>query len=105
MTVEVWLDGKKHKEVHIDAKNLFSFDNKLVLVGDAIDTGKHTVEIRRKGKGPVYFNAYLTNFTLEDFITHAALEARVHPTYHTLPHPHHTLTAPPPPHHPPPPHL
>lgn len=84
MTVEVWLDGKKHKEVHIDAKNLFSFDNKLVLVGDAIDTGKHTVEIRRKGKGPVYFNAYLTNFTLEDFITKAGLEVRVNRKYYKL---------------------
>ena len=84
MTVEVWLDGKKHKEVSINAKNLFSFDNKLVLVGDAIDTGKHTVEIRRKGKGPVYFNAYLTNFTLEDFITKAGLEVRVNRKYYKL---------------------
>jgi len=31
LTVEVYLDGKKHKEVKIDAKNLFSFDNKLML--------------------------------------------------------------------------
>jgi uncharacterized protein YfaS (alpha-2-macroglobulin family) len=84
MTVEVWLDGKKHKDVAINAKNLFSFDNKLVLVGDAIDTGKHTVEIRRKGKGPVYFNAYLTNFTLEDFITKAGLEVRVNRKYYKL---------------------
>ena len=37
MTVEVWLDGKKHKEVKIDAANLFTFDNKLVLHGDAVD--------------------------------------------------------------------
>jgi uncharacterized protein YfaS (alpha-2-macroglobulin family) len=53
-------------------------------VGDAIDTGKHTVEIRRKGKGPVYFNAYLTNFTLEDFITKAGLEVRVNRKYYKL---------------------
>ena len=30
--------------------------------------------LRRRGKGPVYFNAYLTNFTTEDFITRAGLE-------------------------------
>jgi len=77
MTVEVWLDGKKHKEVKIDAANLFSFDNQLVLAGDAVDTGKHVLEIRRRGTGPVYWNAYLTNFTLEDFITRAGLEVRV----------------------------
>jgi uncharacterized protein YfaS (alpha-2-macroglobulin family) len=84
MTVEVWLDGKKHKEVKIDAGNLFSFDNKLVLKGDAVDTGKHTLEIKRQGTGPVYFNAYLTNFTLEDFITRAGLEVKVNRKYYKL---------------------
>ncbi len=84
MTVEVWLDGKKHKEVKIDSSNLFSFDNKLMLVGDAVDTGKHTLEIKRQGSGPVYYNAYLTNFTLEDFITRAGLEVRVNRKYFKL---------------------
>jgi uncharacterized protein YfaS (alpha-2-macroglobulin family) len=84
MTVEVWLDGKKHKEVHIDTSNLFTFDNKLVLVGDAVDTGKHLLEIKRKGTGPVYFNAYVTNFTLEDFITRAGLEVKVNRKYYRL---------------------
>jgi uncharacterized protein YfaS (alpha-2-macroglobulin family) len=84
MTVEVWLDGKKQKEVHVDSANLFTFDNKLVLTGDAVETGKHTVELRRQGTGPVYFNAYLTNFTLEDFITKAGLEVKVNRKYYKL---------------------
>jgi uncharacterized protein YfaS (alpha-2-macroglobulin family) len=84
MTVEVLLDGRSMKEVHIDAKNLFTFDNTLLLVGDAVDTGKHVLEVRRKGTGPVYFNAYLTNFTLEDFITRAGLEVRVNRKYYKL---------------------
>jgi alpha-2-macroglobulin len=84
MDVEVWLDGKKVKEEHIDSKNLFTFDNKLVLTGDAIETGKHLLEVKRKGTGPVYFNAYLTNFTLEDFITKAGLEVKVNRKYYKL---------------------
>jgi uncharacterized protein YfaS (alpha-2-macroglobulin family) len=84
MTVEVWLDGKKRKEVHVDRSNLFTFDNGLVLTGDAVQTGKHVVEIRKQGTGPVYFNAYLTNFTLEDFITHAGLEVKVERKYYRL---------------------
>jgi hypothetical protein len=84
MTVEVYLDGKLQKEVKIDAKNLFTFENKFVLSGDAVTSGAHTVEIKRKGTGPVYFNAYLTNFTLEDFITKAGLEVKVNRKYYKL---------------------
>jgi uncharacterized protein YfaS (alpha-2-macroglobulin family) len=84
MTVEVWLDGKKHKEVQITRSNLFSFDNKLIVSGDKVTTGKHTLEIKRVGTGPVYFNAYLTNFTLEDFITKAGLEVKVNRKYYKL---------------------
>lgn len=84
MTLEVWYDGKKSKEVKIDSSNLFTFDNKFVLFGDAVENGKHTVELRKKGTGPVYFNAYLTNFTLEDFITKAGLEVKVQRKYYKL---------------------
>ena len=57
--------------------NLFSFDNKLVVEGAKVPDGEHKISIRRQGKGPVYFNAYLTNFTLEDDIKHAGLEVKV----------------------------
>jgi uncharacterized protein YfaS (alpha-2-macroglobulin family) len=63
LTLEVLLDGKKQKEVTINAENLFTFDNRFVLFGDAVETGKHTFELRKKGTGALYFNAYLTNFT------------------------------------------
>ena len=52
--------------------------------GDAVDSGKHTVELRKKGTGPVYFNAYLTNFTLESFIKKAGLEVKVQRKYYKL---------------------
>jgi len=84
LTVEVWLDGKKHKEVHVDSSNLFTFDNQFVLLGDAVDSGKHVLELKKRGTGPVYFNAYLTNFTLEDFITKAGLEVKVNRKYYKL---------------------
>jgi hypothetical protein len=84
MTLEVWLDGKKQKEVQIDSANLFTFDNKFVLEGDVVSDGKHVVELKKKGTGPVYFNAYLTNFTLEDFITKAGLEVKVNRKYYKL---------------------
>jgi uncharacterized protein YfaS (alpha-2-macroglobulin family) len=49
-----------------------------------VKNGSHEIEIRRRGKGPVYFNAYLTNFTLEDHITKAGLEIKVEREYYKL---------------------
>ena len=84
MMVEVYVDGKRIKEVEINSQNLFTFDNRATLVGDALEAGVHKVELRKRGKGPLYFNGYLTNFTLEDFITHAGLEIKVVRNYFKL---------------------
>jgi uncharacterized protein YfaS (alpha-2-macroglobulin family) len=84
MTVEVWLDGQMQKAVEITPATLFTFDNKFVLEGAAVKDGPHTVELRKKGNGPLYFNGYLTNFTLEDYITKAGLEIKVERKYYRL---------------------
>jgi hypothetical protein len=84
MKLQVMLDGKKAKEVTINASNLFTFDNKVVLTGDKITSGNHKVEFVREGKGPLYFNTYVTNFTMEDHITSAGLEVKVNRKYYKL---------------------
>jgi hypothetical protein len=84
MTVEVWLDGEKIKEETITAENFFTFDNGIVLTGEEVTSGEHQLEVRRTGTGPVYFSAYLTNFTLEDHITAAGLEIKVDRAYYLL---------------------
>ncbi len=84
MTVEVWLDGQLQKAVEVTPATLFTFDNKFVLDGAAVKDGQHVVELRKKGKGPLYFNGYLTNFTLEDPITKAGLEIKVERKYYRL---------------------
>ena len=84
MTVEVWLDGKKQKEVKITPADLFTFDNKFVLEGDGVESGPHQLELRKTGTGPLYYNAYLTNFTLEDPIKAAGLEVKVNRQFYKL---------------------
>ncbi|HEV7282752.1 MAG TPA: MG2 domain-containing protein [Pirellulaceae bacterium] len=84
MTVQVLLDGELMKAVEINAGNLFAYDDRFLLEGVAVPTGSHEIEIRRTGKGPVYWNAYLTNFTLEEFITEAGLEVKVERQYYKL---------------------
>jgi hypothetical protein len=70
--------------VKIDSSNLFTFDNKFLLEGDAVTTGEHTFEFRKQGTGPLYFNVYQTNFTLEDFIKKAGLEVKVERKFYKL---------------------
>jgi alpha-2-macroglobulin len=77
MSVTIALDGKTRKEVKITPADLFTFDNAFVLEGPALEAGEHTVALLKRGKGPLYFNAYLTNFTLEDPIAHAGLEIKI----------------------------
>ena len=84
MTITVAIDGKQAKQVKVTRDNLFTFDNKVVLEGEAVTSGEHTVTFTRDGKGPLYFNAYLTNFTLEDPITRAGLEIKVQRKYYRL---------------------
>ncbi len=84
MTVEVFYDGKRQKTVEITPQTLFSFDNRFVLEGAALAAGKHQVTLRKKGAGPLYYNGYQTNFTLEDLITHAGLEIKVQRKYYKL---------------------
>jgi len=82
--VEIWIDGQRRKQVTITRDNLFTFDNKLVLTGGELSTGRHVVEIRKQGDSPIYFSGYLTNFTLQDDIRAVGLELKVDRRYFKL---------------------
>jgi len=84
LEIDVVVDGRVRKTVRVNSENLFSFDNKLVMIGDAVESGKHRIELRKRGRGPLYFNGYLTNFTTEDHITKAGLEIKVSRRYFRL---------------------
>jgi uncharacterized protein YfaS (alpha-2-macroglobulin family) len=84
MTVEVWFDGQLQKAVEITPATLFTFDNTFLLEGTKVTDGEHQIELKRKGGGPLYYNAYLTNFTLEDPIQAAGLEIKVQRKYYRL---------------------
>jgi len=84
MEVEVVLDGKVLKTVKITKENLFSFDGTAVVAGDVLGAGKHRLELRKKGTGPLYANAYLTVFSLEDFLRKAGLEVKVERAFYKM---------------------
>ena len=84
LTVEVLLDGKSLKTVEINRDNLFTFDSSVLVAGDVLSGGEHEIELRKTGEGPLYVNAYVEYFTLEDFITKAGLEVKVERTFYKL---------------------
>jgi hypothetical protein len=77
ITLDIDFNGQNVKTVHINAQNLFTFDNQWVLEGKQIRGGTQTLTLRKSGRGPLYFNAYLNYFSLEDFITREGLEIKV----------------------------
>jgi len=77
MEIEVLVGGESVKKVRVTKDNLFSFDNSVLIEGEALGAGEHEITFRKVGEGPLYANAYLTYFTLEDLITAAGLEVKV----------------------------
>ncbi|OGV56499.1 MAG: hypothetical protein A2X45_03215 [Lentisphaerae bacterium GWF2_50_93] len=84
MVVEVLVDGELAKVEKINKDNIFSFNNKFLLEGKNLSTGKHKIEIRKTGRGPIYYNAYFSYFSLEDYIKRAGLEIKVDRKYYKL---------------------
>jgi uncharacterized protein YfaS (alpha-2-macroglobulin family) len=83
-TLTVAMDGRTVKTVLINPDNLFSFDNRVVLAGEDLSTGTHTVSLVKAGRGALYWNATLENFTMEDPLTRVGLEIKVDRAYYKL---------------------
>ena len=52
MTVEVWLDGKKQKEVKITAAEPVHLRQQVRADGDAVTDGEHKIELKKHGTRP-----------------------------------------------------
>ena len=70
--------------------NTRSSGNGLIQQAERLDplslrsTLIRTIELKKKGTGPLYYNGYLTTFTLEKFIKRAGLELKVNRKYYKL---------------------
>lgn len=82
--LEILVDGVVKKKVHVDGKNMFFVDADLSLEGRELPGGKHTITVRKTGEGAVYFNTYLSFFTLEDDIKAEGLEVKIERRYFKL---------------------
>lgn len=83
-TIQIRLDGKTIHKVDVDSKNLFSFDNTVIVAGAELRSGTHRIEITNTGNNPLYCNAYLEYFTTEDRIGETGLEVKIQRRYYLL---------------------
>ncbi|HUS91129.1 MAG TPA: MG2 domain-containing protein [Phycisphaerae bacterium] len=82
-TFEVTVGGVT-QTVRVTKQNMFSFDDRVVLSGGDLAPGKHTVQIRRKGKGALYWAAHLTYFTTAERIQGGGNQIAVRREYFRL---------------------
>jgi len=84
-TVTISLDdGAVVKEVRIDKDNFFTYDNRFVVEGVALDGGPHTLKVTKNGRGALYYSAYLRYFTKEEGIGASGLQLKVDRRYFLL---------------------
>jgi uncharacterized protein YfaS (alpha-2-macroglobulin family) len=81
---EVRWDGDAIGTVKFTPQQLFEVENTIELSGDRLTAGSHRLQIVRRGEGPLYWNVYHTNFTLEEEIAPAGLEIKVDRRYYRL---------------------
>ncbi len=84
MALNITVDGKLKKKITINKGNIFSFDSSLILTGAELGPGKHRIELFREGTGPVFYNAFLSYFTLEKNIPPAGVEVKVTRNYYLV---------------------
>ncbi len=84
VTAEVYLGEARLGSVEFTPENMFEVDNTITIAGNAVPAGEHRLEVRRQGSGPIYWNAYSTNFTTEEEIAAAGLEVKVDRKYYLM---------------------
>jgi hypothetical protein len=84
INLEVYFDGQLKKQVSISPRNIFTYDAELLLKGYEVSSGRHTIELRRKGTGPLFFNASLFFFSLEKTIKSAQSDLSLERKYYKL---------------------
>ncbi|TWT42745.1 alpha-2-macroglobulin family protein [Botrimarina hoheduenensis] len=74
---EVWLDGRKRDQTRVESGEALRFDGRFVLRGEELDSGRHTLELRKRDAGRLYAGASLSYFSLEPDLRAAGLEVRI----------------------------
>ncbi len=81
--VEIRFAGQTFRR-HVDKNNMFAFDNRIVIRGDALADGASDLKIVKEGKGVLYVTSRVSYFSTEEKITGAGYEIFVNRRYEIL---------------------
>ena len=84
LTAEIEVDGRVVKTVTFTRDNLFSDDGVIELSADELKPGTQSLRIVKSGRGNLYFDAFLSYFSLEERLTAASTTVAVNRTYFKL---------------------
>lgn len=76
--------GRQIANVHVDRDNMFAFENRFYVRGDAVLSGEFPLVCDKRGKGSLYVTSRFTVYSLEDKITAAGHEIEVGRKYFLL---------------------
>lgn len=83
-TADVEVDGKLLKSFGVTADNVLTMNGEASVKGDALETGKHTITVRKSGKGTAYWSVYLKYFTTEEDLAAGSSKMSVTRTVYRL---------------------
>jgi len=83
-TFEVVIDEAIRRSVRVTRRNIFSFDGRIEIGADQLAPGRHTVKLARRGKGALYWGAYLRYFDTAERIKGGGNQIAVERKYFRL---------------------
>ena len=83
-TADIEVDGKLLKSFGVTSENVLTLNAETKVKGDALETGKHTITVRKSGKGTAYWSVYLKYFTTEEDLTAGSSKMSVSRTVYRL---------------------
>lgn len=83
-TADVMVDGKLLKSFGVTSENVLTMNGEASVKGDALETGKHTITVKKSGKGTAYWSVYLKYFTTEEDLPAGSSKLSVSRTVYRL---------------------
>ncbi|MEE9391888.1 MAG: MG2 domain-containing protein [Planctomycetota bacterium] len=82
--LSVKLGNRTLRTLRVTRDNMFTFDNRFLVEGDALETGSQSIRVEKTGRGSAYVTARLQYFSTEEQIKASGFGVKVSRRYYRL---------------------